>query len=129
MQKYQDWITLNYLTSQKARRACEEATLSMESAFPELIRVRGLAVVEEPYGLPPTRTPHWWLKTEDGEIVDPTAHQYPTRILSYEEADERLGPPTGRCSNCGKLCYKSNYFCSDECSEEYMAYLNNNRRE
>lgn len=126
-EKYQDWIYLNYPTPQIARRACAEATLQMQEKFPELKRVRGLAVVEEPYDLLPTKTPHWWLKTELEEIIDPTAHQYPTRILSYEEADESKGPPTGKCHNCGGLCYEFNHLCSNKCSKEYIAYLKGNQ--
>ena len=125
MDKYQKWIFENYPTPESARRKCKEATIEMSVVFPELIRVRGLASVEEPYGLPPTRTPHWWLVTEENKIIDPTGHQYPTRILNYEEADESKGAPTGRCPNCGGLCYEEHYLCSNNCEKEYTAYLNN----
>ena len=124
MDKYQDWINTNYPTPQYARLACAEATLEMQEVFPELTRVRGLASVEELGGWPATKTPHWWMKTESEEIVDPTAHQYPTRILSYEEADESKGPPTGKCPNCGNLCHNNDYLCSKKCDKEYLAYLN-----
>ena len=122
--KYTQWIQDNYPTKESAYLKCEEATLKMVENFPELKRVRGLASVEEPYNLPPTRTPHWWCVSPLGEIIDPTSHQYPTRIISYAEADESKGPPTGKCPNCGDLCYQSNYFCSKKCDKEYMEYLN-----
>jgi hypothetical protein len=124
MHTYIAWTAKNYPTSDSAYLQCEEATKRMVKAFPELTRVRGLAHVEEPFGLPPTRTPHWWLKTKSGEVVDPTAHQYPTRILKYEESDETQGPPTGKCPNCGGLCYNGDSICSKKCEREYIAYLN-----
>jgi len=122
---YSCWISENYPTPQSARLQCAEATENMVGVFKELKRVRGLASVAEPYDLPPTRTPHWWCVTPEGTIIDPTAHQYPTEILTYSEADESKGPPTGKCPNCGGLCYEGNYLCSKKCDKEYMAYLNN----
>jgi len=122
---YNSWINANYPTAKSARLQCDEATKEMVNVFAELKRVRGLASVKEPYGLPPTRTPHWWCVTSEGTIIDPTAHQYPTEILSYSEADESKGSPTGKCPNCGGLCYKGNSLCSEKCNREYMDYLNN----
>ena len=122
---YSMWIALHYPTGKEAYLQCDEATKKMVSDFPELKRVRGLASVEEPYDLPPTKTPHWWCITSLGEIIDPTSHQYPTRILKYSEADESKGPPTGKCPNCGDLCYEGNYLCTPKCDKEYLEYLNN----
>ena len=122
---YNMWVNANYPNAHSAGRQCSEATQKMVNVFTELKRVRGLAHVEEPDGLPPTRTPHWWCIAPDGSIVDPTAHQYPTKILEYEEADESKGSPTGKCPNCGGLCYKNEYFCSKKCNKEYLDYLNN----
>ena len=96
----------------------------MVECFPELERVRGLAIVEEKDNFLPTKAPHWWCKTSQGVIVDPTAHQYPTRILDYSEVDESLGSPSGRCPNCGNLCYNGDYLCTPKCNKEYMDYLN-----
>ena len=121
---YDLWILDNYPDGNSAYLKCAEATEKMVATFPELKRVRGLASVEEHHGFPPTRTPHWWCVSPDGTIVDPTEHQYPTKILSYEEADETRGPPTGKCPNCGGLCYEGSYLCSDKCDKEYLAYLN-----
>ena len=121
---YRMWVQHNYPTAQHAYLKCAEATQEMVDLFPELTRVRGLASVEEPMGLPPTQTPHWWCVTDRGNIIDPTAHQYPTQILSYEEADESKGPPTGKCLNCGGLCY-GGHLCSEKCDKEYLEYLNN----
>ncbi len=121
-QQYHWWIRTNYPTAESARLECEKATNRMVREFPELTRVRGLASVEEPYDLPPTRTPHWWCKTLYGEVVDPTGHQYPTKILEYHEADESRGPPTGKCPNCGGLCY-GGFTCSEKCEKKFAEYL------
>lgn len=121
---YQEWISINFPTPQSARKMCSEATEKMIDEFPELVRVRGLAHVKEPYGLPPTRTPHWWCKDKHGNIIDPTSHQYPTSILKYEPVDNSKGEPSGKCPNCGNLCYEGSYICSDACEKEYIDYVN-----
>lgn len=121
---YRNWIEDNYPTSDSAKRKCAEATQLMVEMFPELIRVRGLVHVEEPFDLPPTKTTHWWCVDPEGFIVDPTAHQYPTWISKYDPVDEDKGEPTGKCPNCGDLCYDHAYLCSDSCEKQYMAYLN-----
>jgi len=121
---YNIWVTQNYPTHKEAYLQCAEATEKMVKRFPELVRVRGLASVEEPHGFPPTKTPHWWCVTPQGEIVDPTSHQYPTQILDYSEVDEALGSPSGKCPNCGNLCYDGAYLCSPKCDKEYLDYLN-----
>lgn len=125
-EEWGNWIVQNYPTAQCAYLKCEEATLKMVEEFPELKRVRGLASVFEPYDLPPTKTPHWWCEAEDGTVVDPTAHQYPTYIIEYHPADESQGEPTGKCPNCGDLCYEGKYLCSDDCEKSYLNYLNSN---
>ena len=122
--KYSNWIDINYPIPQMAYLQCTDATLEMKKAFPELTRVRGQIDVMEPHGLPPTKTTHWWLVTENGEIVDPTAHQYPTRIVKYTPVDETRGGPTGKCPNCGGLCYEGDYLCSKKCEKEYLDYIN-----
>lgn len=124
LQDYMDWIREEYPTPESALLQCEKATLRMSSIFPELIRVRGLAHVKEPFDLSPTKTPHWWLETPEGDIVDPTEHQFPTEILKYDPVDESKGNPTGKCPNCGDLSYGGETMCSDKCSKEYMDYLN-----
>lgn len=123
MSKYQDWIERCYPTSDSAKCECEEGTKLMSTCFPELTVVRGQISVEEPYGLPPTKTTHWWCVTPDGKVVDPTGHQYPTKILLYEPVDDTKEEPTGKCMNCGDICYKGNNLCSEECKSEFMGGL------
>lgn len=123
LNKYEIWIRKYYPTPDSARLQCEIATQLMVQEFPELKRIRGLVSVEEPYGLQPTKTPHWWCVNVYGFVVDPTSHQYPTKILEYHPCDESKGEPTGKCPNCGELCYKGNYFCSDNCETEFRNSL------
>lgn len=35
-----------------------------------------------------------------------------------------FGHPTGKCRDCGKMCYENNEFCSKKCEVVYMKYLN-----
>ena len=114
---YLNWISEKYPTSESAELQCKEATLKMAEEFTELDRVRGIAHIKEPHGLLPTRSPHWWLITKKGEIIDPVAHQYPYGIVKYKQWDEELGEPTGKCMNCGDLCFKNHNVCSEKCAE------------
>ena len=129
MNKYAKWIVENYPTPESARTQCEIATKNMVAEFPELQRVRGMISVKEPYDLPPTKTTHWWCVNVYGYIIDPTGHQYPTFIMDYFPVDESKGEPTGKCPNCGDLCYEHNYFCSDKCNKSYMKYLKDGQNE
>lgn len=116
--KYQNWIA-NHGSWEK--KDCESATSKMKEAFPELSRVRGH------YFCPVFRrkASHWWCKDSSGEIVDPTAGQFPSKGHGhYEEWDESQPEPTGKCPECGAYAYDGNTFCSDDCDAKYMAYLN-----
>ena len=53
---------------------CAEATLAMAAVFPELTRVRGHYLCWV-WG----EREHWWLVEPNGEIVDPTADQFPSK--------------------------------------------------
>lgn len=120
-QKYADWIKAKNITQQSAYGACAEMTLEMNKAFPELIRVRGW--YEDPIW---DDREHWWLKTPTGEIVDPTAIQFPTKGHStYREFVEGVDKePTGKCPECGEWCFDGADLCSKECERSYLAYLN-----
>ena len=117
---YQDWINQHYPTSLSTRLKCKVISHRMVTEFPELKVVRGQIEVEEPCGLPPTKTQHWWCISPEGEVIDPTSHQYPTRILTYQPVDESKGEPTGKCMNCGDICYNGSQFCKRKCELEFM---------
>lgn len=108
MDKYLSYIS--NLTDLYGR--CAEHTLAMQKDFPELTRVRGQ------FDCPINgKSCHWWLVTPDGEIVDPTVAQFPTKgyaaqYIPWEEGNEE---PTGKCLQCGDLTYRFQCFCSDSC--------------
>jgi predicted nucleic acid-binding Zn ribbon protein len=115
MDKYLDWIKQN-VTDKYGK--CKEVTEKMAEAFPELQRVRGH------YHCPIWgKRDHWWLTTEDGEIVDPTAGQFPSGGLGeYAPWEEGSPEPTGMCPNCGGDVYDNKTCCSDKCSREYARF-------
>lgn len=124
MTPYAKWIYENVKGTGLAQ--CGHYTALMNAAFPELRRARGLYYCYF-WG---TRT-HWWLIGPNGEIVDPTAAQFPSQGTGrYEElTDEEVEAkvPMGRCANCGDDIYKGGYssmLCSKECAADYAAYCN-----
>lgn len=128
LKKYTDWIAKHVPDAATATRQCSSVSRKMLEAFPELVRVRGH------YHCPYTgEHPHWWLKTADGEVIDPTQQQFQSDFgeqfpARYVEIDESLPQPTGKCPNCGGYCYDNKFCCSDVCSVEYMAYVTQPRR-
>ena len=99
---------------QKYRGKCEEMSKALCNKDSTLTLVRGF--YHDPiYG----KEQHWWCKKTDGEIVDPTAKQFPFGGITefYEEFDGMC-----ECSECGtekpeeEMKFESNYaFCSSKC--------------
>lgn len=121
--RYATWIEdLQRRRGGDVYNACEEVTLEMLAAFPELRRVRGLVeMLEHP---DERRRPHWWLVDEHGVIVDPTREQFPGAI-AYEEVAEERGKVDGRCLNCDGLVYRNDDHggcCSEACATALAAY-------
>ncbi len=113
IEKYQDWIWETYGDSSGYGK-CDSRTLEMQKVFPELQRVRG-----HYWCLSWGRRTHWWLKTADGAVVDPSANQFPSKGTGfYEEHDESQPEPTGRCLNCGEYIFGLDTFCSPACQLE-----------
>lgn len=116
--EYQQWITDNVTD---AYGTCAEVTQKMQLAFPELFRVRG-----HYFCLVWGERAHWWLETEDGEIVDPTVSQFPSGGMGeYEQWIEGDQEPSGVCPNCSSYCYDGDTCCSEKCGLEYAAYCMN----
>jgi hypothetical protein len=131
--EYQEWIQAHYPTRFDAFCRCQEASEKMQKAFPELIRVRGWAAGHEMKG-PRQGTEHWWCKTAEGEVVDPTAAQFLWSQVYYREHQEGIDPePIGKCMWCGGYCWPkdpdsgepipgvTNSSCSQECLDELTA--------
>jgi len=113
--EYLAWIAANVSATYGC---CKEVTERMAEAFPELHRIRGH------YYCPIWgERAHWWLLSPTGEVVDPTADQFPSKGCGhYEPWIEGDPEPTGRCANCNELVYDGNTCCSDACSREYAAF-------
>jgi len=114
--KYEDWIKENVFDG---TGRCLEFSMKMKEVFPELKLVRGHYICYC-WG----KRDHWWLKTEEGVLVDPTKNQFPSKGSGeYEEWCEGREEPTGRCLNCRKYVYENEDFCCIECKEEFSWYL------
>jgi hypothetical protein len=116
MDKYTSYMTENF---KEVYGKCAEATQQMAVQFPELQRVRGH------YYCPVWgEREHWWLKTQDGEIIDPTASQFPSKGHGeYIEWIEGTPEPPGVCLNCGSYVYDNNSFCCKRCENLFIRDL------
>jgi hypothetical protein len=95
MLTYSEWIAEysrrnNGVTLGRCREACSE----MREFYPELREVRGHVFCQ--WG----QRGHVWLVDESGNIVDPTASQFP-EIWRYEEWKLGGSVRVGRCRECG----------------------------
>lgn len=119
LEEYESWIA--NCKKDKGAGMCHARSKEMQAVFPELILCRGY-YTSALDGAPA----HWWLKTADGTIVDPTAGQFQMgKQGCYEEYNERdHGPlPIGKCMNCGSLVYAgapATCCCSKECEQALM---------
>ena len=127
------------------RGFCHSEAVTFVERFPELILVRdnvfSLTTIKQYIGGIDQITNedidvengHWWCETPDGQIVDPTRAQVGDwQAMHYAAFDESKPHklPTGKCYNCGYLCYgRSDGVCSDDCGNAYAAYLNNEVRQ
>lgn len=120
--KYQIWIEKNVPNFKAAYGTCREVTVRMQEEFPELERVRGYFQCAI-WG----RRPHWWLRTPEGEIVDPTGHQHPSFSMAspewYQELKDTDPIPTGRCMECGADCFDGESFCTKTCDDSFSAAM------
>ncbi len=117
--KYQDWIRQNVVSD--GYGACHEYAEKMVAQFPELAYRKGWY-----YCLLWGQRMHGWCVTMDGEIVDPTVRQFPSKGRGrYEEIeDEEL--PTGKCMECGELLFGGGGalgFCNSLCHDAFGAGL------
>lgn len=119
MDKYEEYITntlqMNY---SKAYGHCKEVCEKMKELFPELTLVRG-HYYDAHWG----EREHWWFTSPNGNIVDPTKEQFPTKGKGvYIPWDESQPEPTGMCPNCGEYCYNGEDV-HDHCRASFLASL------
>lgn len=106
----------NQINYQIFRGKCKEACEALQKVMPELILVRGWYNQPE---WPRTSCQHWWLKTPEGTIIDPTALQFPMpNIVGYYEEFDGICV----CEECGNevkeedAMFAGRYpVCSGEC--------------
>jgi len=116
--QYATWIATNV---PNPLGCCRKVTKAMAAVFPELTRVRG-----HYYCLYWGERAHWWLYDPDGDVIDPTAMQFPSKGEGhYEQWDESQPEPTGICPQCGEYAYDGMTCCSNVCSRAYAAYCMN----
>ena len=121
--RYERWIqNFRNKNMNVVQGMCLEASYAMHKKFPELTVVRGHVKLWDEFDESIYKYPHWWLIAEDGDIVDPTESQFPN-LLEYEQWDESLTEPTGKCPNCGNYCFDHKQLCCAECEKEYISYL------
>lgn len=101
--EYQQWIDEHYPTKEAAWRKCKKATALMVSAFPELLRHRGLVMIQG------VIHQHWWCEDGDNSVVDPTVHQWDFPIMEYRVIDDMFGEPKCKCLDCGDPVFESRY--------------------
>jgi hypothetical protein len=117
VQKYSDYIAGLGLTQQTAYGKCKETCEEMLKHFPELTLRAGF------YECPIWgRREHWWLTDPAGNLIDPTAVQFPSQGIGDYKSLEPDKRPRGKCPNCGEYCYNGEYV-HVECDEDYRRYL------
>ena len=102
----------------KYRGKCKEMSEALVKTDPTLTLVRGHYDCFS-WGL----QPHWWVRDKEGNVIDPTANQFPSKgVGEYIEFDGNVD-----CSNCGKTMkeadasFESNYaFCSTKCHMRFV---------
>lgn len=117
--EYAEWIAREVPDHAAAYGNCAEVTARMVEAFPDLRRVSGFYHCWA-WG----RRQHFWCVTNVGEVVDPTARQFPSAGAGdYQEVTNPSEVPTGVCMDCGADVYEGATFCDDECERRTRAYL------
>ena len=123
-ESYKSWIAANVEGTGYGK--CHETCLAMQKDFPALRLRKG--VVRCSWGL----RAHWWLLGMHGEIVDPTARQFPDFPLSAEAyqdmtdwTDEQIADvvPSGVCMMCGSSVWHGANFCGSYCRQLFMTDL------
>ena len=128
--EYKDWVNQKYPNYQSALAKCVEAVKAMAKEFPDLSITNGFA-----HFLTCEPRMHWWCKDTEGNIVDPTGHQYPeylgSPIMHYEEIDDNHDArryEQTKCMNCGEYYYVKpdlkGLIHNKKCDREFMASFN-----
>ena len=130
--EYQKWIDEYLARVEYPLGRCHEACSEMVLVFPELKKISGH--VHCSWG----KRAHFWLEADTGEVVDPTASQFPV-IFGYEVWKPGDKVRVGKCMNCGEEIWKPVYDltkdhsyygpCSEECFLALKSDLETNGQE
>lgn len=120
----ENWLDQNGGPNKDGYGRCKEAAEAMTLAFPELEVTKGHVLCS--WG----DRGHWWCKTPDGQIVDPTARQFQS-LFSYEEYFPGMHIRLGRCMECGEDIHGpeslegvySTSHCSESCEKSFVASM------
>lgn len=107
--------------SKSSRGSCGYFTRIFSERFPELKRVAGFYYA--PGGVH-SHGEHWWLTDAAGNIVDPTADQFPSQgtgvYVRYDPT--RHITAKGTCPGCGSTLFAfARKPCSSDCDAELAA--------
>jgi hypothetical protein len=119
--KYADWINQNYPTKESCIGKAIEARERMQADFPELILTTGYVLDAQVWN---SRRQHWWFKTLEGEMVDPTINIFENSFdyLEVDEFDPIRDTRTSKCRNCFisyfVSCENNHLLCGEKCYQE-----------
>lgn len=125
--KYKEWIE-KYIASNKfIAGLCASVTQDMCKEFSELKRIPGHVIWADG-----SSREHWWCEDQFGNIIDPTASQWPLLPAEYVAWKPGNEVCIGRCMECGDYIYAApnsldgarKEICSDKCYNAYANYLN-----
>lgn len=98
---------------------CAQFVREMQARFPDLRRVAGFYYAPDSDA---SHGEHWWLEDERGNVIDPTADQFPSQGTGrYVRYDPRLHCVVkGKCMNCGIGLFsrEGSYPCSRSCAKD-----------
>ena len=126
IQRYQDYISKYHYSYELCYGKCHEAVRQMQKEFPELRTAVGY-VFAGSWG----DREHAWLVDVDGNIVDPTAKQFPG-VGDYREWQAGDPVDVGPCANCGEAIWVKvqrledatrKILCGEACEKAYAAYI------
>lgn len=94
----------------KYRGKCQELSMELVEKDPSLALVRGFYICPL-WG----KQAHWWVRKQDGTIIDPSVKQFPTAgvCADYEEFNGECS-----CEECGKIIKEEDLVSGRVCSYE-----------
>lgn len=122
---YEAWISMYRSRVPSTYGKCKEATAEMKAVFKELDIVRGHVWCA--WG----QRSHFWCVDPKGNIVDPTADQFPGGVGEYMPWKPGDAVRVGKCMNCGDEIWRPvrtldeepqhASVCSEECEQKLRA--------